>query len=426
MIKDEEIKQMLDEHSWMMAKLSGGPEDNGNEFVEYAESICLKRLKEIYGELVPEEFIKRAKREIRAFAEIGQLENIFKLSDHLHKLINKGELVVPRLSTGNSLVLFLFGISNVNPMPKHHYCRKCHTFHWGKKENDICEYCGEPLVEDGFCLPFEMLIGDIQRMMHPFVFSTSGKTEINNSLCKLYSVDELKFAKKLGITQKDLLEYPNNIEEVIRCFNQKYYSEKYKRKDIVDHPAFIGLGDLGNRIIQQCVLNYDVKTFEEFINVVTMMHGIGVNEANSIYHMNIYSRDDLYASLRYNQLSNDDALLICRETRLEGYGHLSSLSESKLKEAGVNNEFIDYLKSIHYIFHKAHVIASLKVSLKLADIYLKEPERFYRAYFSLHKKTLLKIGKVDDLIKKIVELKSTELEQFLFWIIDYKERYKKQ
>ena len=73
--------------------------------------------------------VERLNNEIDEFNRIGQIENILKLSDMLHKKMNKGALIIPRLTIGNSLLLFLLEITNVNPLPRHHYCLKCHTFH---------------------------------------------------------------------------------------------------------------------------------------------------------------------------------------------------------------------------------------------------------------------------------------------------------
>lgn len=111
-----------------------------------------------------------------------------------------------------------------------------------------------------------------------------------------------------------------------------------------------------------------------------MMHGTGVRDNSKRLNVQIYSRDDLFKFLKKNQLTDDDALIICRETRLSGEGHLSALSEEKIKEAGVNENSIEFMRSIHYIFVKAHGIANLKMLLKLAKTYLEEPKMFYEAF----------------------------------------------
>ena len=416
------VKKIFHESSWLMAKLAASPEDEGECFVDIARLISVKRLKDLYGDLVDDRIVERLNNEIDEFNRIGQIENILKLRDMLHKKMNKGTLIMPRLTVGNSLLLCLLEITNVNPLPRHHYCPKCHTFHWGHKESDYCECCGEPVVEDGYDLDFQLLIDDIKRLKHPFQFSTSGKKLEEEGFFKLLESKELKLAKLLGFKQKDLEQPPDDISEILKCFEKNYYSSHYKKKHIADHQAFIGLGELGNVKIQEQVCKENVKTFGDLVRVVTMMHGTGVRDNSKRLNVQIYSRDDLFEYLKKNQLTDDDALIVCRETRLSGDGHLSALSEEKLKEAGVNENSIEFMRSIHYIFVKANGIANLKMLLKLAKAYLEEPKSFYEAYFTLDKEAALISANKDDLIRKLVEAKSTKDEELYYSLIDYQER----
>lgn len=416
------VKKVFQESSWLMAKLAASPEDEGECFVDMAKSISIKRLNELYGDLVDDRIIERLNKEIDEFNRIGQIENILKLSDMLHKKMNKGTLIIPRLTVGNSLLLFLLEITNVNPLPRHHYCPKCHTFHWGNKQSDCCECCGEPVVEDGYDLDYQLLIDDIKRLKHPFQFSTSGKKLEEEGFFKLLECKELKLAKLLGFKQKDFEQPPADISEIFKCFDKNYYSSHYKKKHIADHQAFIGLGELGNVKIQEQAYKENVKTFDDLVRVVTIMHGTGVRDNSKKLSVQIYSRDDLFKFLKKNQLTDDDALIVCRETRLSGEGHLSALSEEKLKEAGVNENSIEFTRSIHYIFVKAHGIANLKMLLKLAKTYLEEPKSFYKAYFMLNKELFFKSVNSKDLISYIVESTKTKEEQGVLAFVDMLER----
>ena len=416
------VKKVFQESSWLMAKLAASPEDEGECFVDMARSISIKRLNELYGDLVDDRIVERLNNEIDEFNRIGQIENILKLSDMLHKKMNKGTLIIPRLTVGNSLLLFLLEITNVNPLPRHHYCLKCHTFHWGDKQSDYCECCGEPVVEDGYDLDYQLLIDDIKRLKHPFQFSTSDKKLEEEGFFKLLESKELKLAKLLGFKQKDFEQPLVDISEILKCFDKNYYSSHYKKKHIADHQAFVGLCELGNVKIQEQVCKENVKTFDDLVRVVTMMHGTGVRDNSKRLNVQIYSRDDLFKFLKKNQFTDDDALIICRETRLSGEGHLSALSEEKLKEAGVNENSVEFMRSIHYIFVKAHGIASLKMLLKLAKTYLEEPKRYYETYFMVNKELALKVDKNSDLIKGYVEHKETELEDIFLSYLDCKER----
>ena len=219
------VKKVFQESSRLMAKLAASPEDEGECFVDIARSISIKRLNELYGDLVDVRIVERLNNEIDEFNGIGQIENILKLSDMLHKKMNKGTLIIPRLTVGNSLLLFLLEITNVNPLPRHHYCPKCHTFHWAHKQSDYCECCGEPVVEDGYDLDYQLLIDDIKRLKHPFQFSTSGKKlEEEGIICGYHtlinwdktSIDKVSALIEVKVTPQPRRGFDAIAEEIYR------------------------------------------------------------------------------------------------------------------------------------------------------------------------------------------------------------------
>ncbi len=182
-------------------------------------------------------------------------------------------------------------------------------------------------MEDGYDPDYQLLIDDIKRLKHPFQFSTSDKKLEEDVFFKLLESMELKLTKLFGFKQKNFQQLPDDISEILKCFDKNYYSSHYKKKHIADHQAFVGLGELGNVKIQEQVCKENVKTFGDLVRVVTMMHVTGVRDNSKRLNVQIYSRDDLFKFLKKNQLTDDDVLFICRETRQSGEGHLSALSE---------------------------------------------------------------------------------------------------
>ena len=70
------VKKVFQESSWLMAKLAASPEDEGECFVDMAKSISIKRLNELYGDLVDDRIVERLNNEIDEFSRIGEINDL--------------------------------------------------------------------------------------------------------------------------------------------------------------------------------------------------------------------------------------------------------------------------------------------------------------------------------------------------------------
>ena len=412
---------------------------------EALEKLTIYKAKEIYGDVLEKRILDRIINEAEELSKYCDVDTILKVVEVILYRKEIGELRLSRLSYNNSLLFYLLGIGNVNPLPKHTYCPKCHMFYWGNKNNELCECCGEKMVEDGYDLPFEPLLDEIRKSGLNFSFSSTRNSKHVTVPIRYFESSLIKLAKELGFTQEDLDDSKINktdLDNVINClsvvrFNGglSYYTKHYKHISICEHQPFIGIDDLSHPVLRTMLhLWEDVYHEENLFKVVNMLHGTGVYDGNMDFVANAYrgnplslkncitSKDELYQFLIKSQLSNDDALLICRETRLCGKGHLSLLSVAKLREAGVEEKYISFMRHISYIFHKGHTVAHTRLAIKLAKIYLEEPLRYYKAYFTLNKEKLLKMDKNYDFVKGLSESKSTDMEEIYLACIDLVER----
>lgn len=146
------------------------------------------KAKEIYGRDVPQIVQDRIDKEIKSITE-NKFSTIYFISHLLvKKSLDEGYLVGSRGSVGSSLVATLMNITEVNPLPPHYVCPKCHfsSFKMTKEQKmkygieseqerlqaildryesgfdlpkEICPVCGAPLNKDGHSIPFETFLG---------------------------------------------------------------------------------------------------------------------------------------------------------------------------------------------------------------------------------------------------------------------------
>ncbi len=134
--------------------------------------ICYRKAHEIYGETLPAVVQERLERELNSIISNGFAVMYIIAQKLVWKSVEDGYLVGSRGSVGSSFVAYAAGITEVNSLSPHYYCKECHYYDFDSEEvkaysgmagcdmpDKYCPNCGKLLVKDGFDIPFETFLG---------------------------------------------------------------------------------------------------------------------------------------------------------------------------------------------------------------------------------------------------------------------------
>ena len=305
-----------------------------------ATSACFRKAEEIYGKELPAEVRNRLELELSAIRENDYLDAMLFEKRLLDHAAESGLHAIGVGGIGASFVAFLLGITEVDPLPAHYYCPDCHHFEWAEGRDDAggvsvigydlpekaCPECGHKLTGDGFNIPFEIL-----------------------TTCQ--------FNKSPGIAIKADAATIHKL--------QQWVPEEYKEESVPEEPWYLDAEDVGELLGSEKAKALLQKCEPSFLNqmrVLAIIEDEGEwGQDVSLQDENMpFFRDDVYLRLINEGLSKEDAdsaMTAIRKGRLAA--DRNTWIVEVLKDAGVDQTFIENCKKIHYLRYKADLAAEM-------------------------------------------------------------------
>lgn len=193
------------------------------------------------------------------------------------------------------------------------------------------------------------------------------------------------------LTGIDPLNIPMDDVETLKIFHS---TESLKFLDVTEKDlkevGTLGIPEFGTNFVRGMLLETRPKTITELVRISGLSHGTDVwlGNARDLIMKNglklndtICTRDDIMTYLIFNGLEKKRSFKIM-ETVRKGKG-LDEDTENYMRENGIPEWYIESCKKIKYLFPKAHAVAYVLMSYRIAYFKVHYPEAFYATYFTI-------------------------------------------
>lgn len=386
-----------------------------------------KRLTELYGEKyhAPDiRIISRFYEEKKILREselyLCYLDFIGRLKETAEQ---KGEHVTVSGTTGSSLIAYLLGATDINPLPRHEYCPCCHTTRFIAEGSPFdsapvrCS-CGTDIIVDGYNIPFESNIKSILSEYIQIGVSYEFFEEAKHMICaekwdkaivtlrnetispvKFIFLDREKYEEgeySFEGNNERFSAYPHitlTPNKMLGKYRELEKATGIRMKDIsFEESRFVfssftqenirGIPQLDNGFMKGMFEAVHPQSCDELLKLIGLAHSTDVwrNNAEELFDNHRVSLREIpayaeelfnmiYDSLRKKGIYETGFAYEVTEKARQGYYALSDgIDEDTmltLLSLGFDMDFVFFIEKINYLFPKAHGVLYLKDTMRL-------------------------------------------------------------
>ena len=406
----------------------------GDDLVNKIEHIKIQRkvwadidnsLFQKYGHCPPIEIVSRYEKEKLSIKN----SDLIGLLNVISRILNGAKKAgIPLLVLGGlgSFLAYIYGITDINPLPPHYYCPNCKSIHFEKQYKNgwdlppkYCECCQTELIRDGHGIPYEVYQHVLSNSVSAdIVVSQNNYKQIQqmvSALVEEWSIDIIDYPNDSGYFRntKSYVFKPINRRREVRVDYTNITEIEYRER-ISGYPflniiindnydslfklenssgnirfkAFIPSDELLENIkihlassgsdnkLKGLFNNHGISSYDELIylfgkELSKKENCMAGDICSSAEYGRIVFRDDLYLAikeklLQYGCFDSEIAFLIMNNARRGIYSKnkIDLQTKKMLFDMGFNDSFVLYLESIKYMFSKSFVIQCVERELR--------------------------------------------------------------
>ncbi|MDD5923127.1 MAG: PolC-type DNA polymerase III [Eubacteriales bacterium] len=183
----------------------------------------------------------------------------------------------------------------------------------------------------------------------------------------------------LDLTDQKVLSIFNGIKEL-----------HIKDPEYRFHHGTFGIPEFGTSFTRQMLDDVKPKRFEDLVRMSGFSHGTDVwlnnaqdyiREGIATMREVISTRDDIMNFCLLHGIDNENSFKIMEEVRKKNL-ILTEEHKEMMKEHGIPDWYIDSCSKIKYMFPRAHAVAYVMMSFRMAWFKVYYPQEFYATYFT--------------------------------------------